>query len=125
MKLKDDFFKVLSVDKYPDKIEYTIQFNAAHSIYHDHFPGNPITPGVCIIQTIKELTSENTGCELFLRKVSKVRYFKVINPVDDTRINISLNIIPAKEENNYSVTARVFSGEIVFAQVLLEFRVQK
>jgi 3-hydroxyacyl-[acyl-carrier-protein] dehydratase len=113
MKLKDDFFEVLNVDK----TEYSIRLNSGHSIYRDHFPGNPITPGVCILQMVKELVAENLACPLFLQKIAKVRYFKAINPVDNAEISISLNI--SGKEGAYNVSATVFSDDVVFSQLSL------
>ena len=36
-------------------VDYRVSLNASHIIYEAHFPGNPVTPGVCIIQIVKEL----------------------------------------------------------------------
>jgi 3-hydroxyacyl-[acyl-carrier-protein] dehydratase len=119
MKLKDDFFTILKSCKCPDKIEYSIQLNAGHFIYQDHFPGNPVTPGVCIIRTVKELVVETIACPIFLQKIVKVRYFKAINPLAHAIVNISLNI--SEKEETYNVSATVFSGDIVFSQLSLCF----
>ncbi|MDR1887234.1 MAG: hypothetical protein LBQ70_04890 [Prevotellaceae bacterium] len=119
MKLKDDFFKILNINKYSDKIEYTVQLDAAHPIYRYHFPENPVTPGVCIIQTVKELVAENVDSGLFLQKIARIRYFRVINPVDNPIISVSLDI--SDVEGGYNVAATVFSGETVFSQLSLLF----
>jgi 3-hydroxyacyl-[acyl-carrier-protein] dehydratase len=119
MKLKDDFFKILNISISPDKTEYSVRLNSEHSIYQDHFPGNPITPGVCIIQIVKELIAENLEYPLCLQKIVKVRFFKAINPVDNAAINISLTI--SKKERIYSVSATVFVDDTVFSQLSLEF----
>jgi 3-hydroxyacyl-[acyl-carrier-protein] dehydratase len=117
MKLKDDFFSVIETS--PDKRDYLVSLNPRHEIYRDHFPGNPVTPGVCIIQMIKELASLYTGRELFMRQASKIRYFKVINPTEHERINVSLDIVSS--ENNCKVAATVSSSENTFARLSLDF----
>jgi 3-hydroxyacyl-[acyl-carrier-protein] dehydratase len=120
MKLNNSFFKILNSSKYQDKIEYTVRLDSEHFIYGYHFPGNPVTPGVCIIQMVKELVAENATCPLFLQKIVKVRYFKAINPVDNAVINISLNI--SEQDDSYSISATVFSGDAVFSQLSLILR---
>jgi 3-hydroxyacyl-[acyl-carrier-protein] dehydratase len=120
MKLNNNFFRILNISKYPDKIEYSLRLDSEHSIYRDHFPGNPVTPGACIIQMVKELVAENVVCPLFLQKIVKVRYFKAINPVDNAVINISLNIF--EKEENYNVFATVFSGNVIFSQLSMILR---
>ena len=37
---------------------YTIVVNENHFIYKAHFPNNPITPGVCMVQMIEEIMKE-------------------------------------------------------------------
>jgi 3-hydroxyacyl-[acyl-carrier-protein] dehydratase len=122
MMLKDDFFRILNVDKFSDKTEYSVQLNSEHSVYQNHFPENPVTPGVCIIQTVKELVAETLACPLFLQKVVRVRYFKAINPLAHAVINISLNV--SEKEGAYSVSATVFSEDVIFSQLSLCFRLK-
>ncbi|MDR1341347.1 MAG: hypothetical protein LBK58_15040 [Prevotellaceae bacterium] len=119
MKLRDDFFRILAAQTCQDQIEYSIRLDSGHSIYRDHFPGNPVTPGVCIIQTVKELSEENLNRALFLHRIARVRYFKAINPVDNEIINVSLNI--SEKDGYYNVNARVFADETVFAQLSMIF----
>ena len=58
----------------------SITLNPANKIFTGHFPGNPVTPGVCMLQIIKELTENRLGCSLFMKKASNVKFMAVINP---------------------------------------------
>ncbi|MDR1594919.1 MAG: hypothetical protein LBS43_10635 [Prevotellaceae bacterium] len=117
MKLLYDFFDYASITGYDENhTEYSIRLNAKHSIYQDHFPGNPVTPGVCIIQIVKELVSENRNRRLVLKKIAKVRYFKSINPVEYPVIFVSLTVADT-DEGDCNVVATVFSGDVTFTQL--------
>ena len=39
----------------------TLTLNAEHPIFKGHFPNNPVTPGVCMMQIVKNLTVQITG----------------------------------------------------------------
>ncbi|MDR0559693.1 MAG: hypothetical protein LBG92_05950 [Prevotellaceae bacterium] len=119
MKLKDDFFKILDCSETDNKLEYRIQLNISHSIYSNHFPDNPVTPGVCLIQIIKELLADRIASEIILREASKIRYLKVINPLENSYININMDISAA--ENFYTVSATVFSNTDMFAKLSLKY----
>jgi 3-hydroxyacyl-[acyl-carrier-protein] dehydratase len=119
MKLKDSLFSIVAVRTLTDGIEYSIRLDARHPIYNDHFPNNPITPGVCIIETIKELVADHISASLFLYEITKVRYFKTINPIDNADIDISMTL--ADENSSCNVSATVFSGETVFAKLAMKF----
>ena len=115
MKLKDDFFKIENISINDDKVEYAIRLNQEHFIYKAHFPENPITPGVCIIQIIKELTEENLQCELFFRKAAKIKFLNVINPIENETVNIILSITEGKAD--IKIEATVFYSNITFSRL--------
>jgi 3-hydroxymyristoyl/3-hydroxydecanoyl-(acyl carrier protein) dehydratase len=39
----------------PTRVQATIRLNPDHAIFAGHFPGQPVVPGVCMLQIIKEL----------------------------------------------------------------------
>ncbi len=75
-----------------------IELNPKHEIFDGHFPNNPIMPGVCMIQIIKELTELFTSQNLFLSKVSNVKFMAIINPFTHSVLDLNLNIINNGEE---------------------------
>lgn len=75
-----------------------IELNPKHEIFDGHFPNNPIMPGVCMIQIIKELTELFTSQKLFLSKVSNVKFMAIINPFTHSILDLNLNIMNNGEE---------------------------
>ncbi|MDR1666946.1 MAG: 3-hydroxyacyl-ACP dehydratase [Bacteroidales bacterium] len=115
MKLQDDFFRIIDITTGEKRINYRLQLNAEHLIYAAHFPGNPITPGVCIIQMIKELVELCRQKELFLKKLINAKFLNVLNPLENGVV--SLNIVFEEEEK---VTATIEKEEVIFAKISLE-----
>ncbi|WP_353097535.1 3-hydroxyacyl-ACP dehydratase [Empedobacter brevis] len=74
-----------------------IELNPNHEIFGGHFPNNPITPGVCMMQIIKELTERIVSKDLFLSKVSNVKFMATINPFKQAVLDLNLTIV---HENN-------------------------
>ncbi len=70
-----------------------ITLNANHEIFEGHFPDNPIMPGVCMMQIIKELIEEVLLKELFLQTSTNIKFMAKINPEThpDLLLNISYN----------------------------------
>ena len=54
MKLINEMFSIVSKG---DRVR--IKLHPEHVIYDAHFPGQPITPGVCLVQMIGEILQEN------------------------------------------------------------------
>ncbi len=69
-----------------------ITINRDHEIFKGHFPGNPVMPGVCMIQIIKELTEEVVGKKLFLAVSSNIKFMAIINPETHPDLTLVLDI---------------------------------
>lgn len=88
-----DFYKVLSEEKTTDsKYTITILVNEKHEIFKGHFPGNPIMPGVCMIQIIKELTETITKSSLMIQTLANVKFMALINPENNPELRLELDI---------------------------------
>jgi 3-hydroxyacyl-[acyl-carrier-protein] dehydratase len=75
-----------------------ISLNKDHDIFKGHFPGNPVTPGVCMMQIVKELTEEFTDRKLFLKSASNVKFMAIINPFETPDLKLQLDITESEEE---------------------------
>ena len=94
-----DFYRLGSLEQ-QDAEHYLcrITLNAEHSIFEGHFPDNPITPGVCMMQIIKNITEEITGKSLFLAKTVNVKFMALINPKINPELQICLHIVVEGDE---------------------------
>ncbi|MBQ8269860.1 MAG: beta-hydroxyacyl-ACP dehydratase [Bacteroidaceae bacterium] len=88
MKLLNDFFTINSSAENGNELIYNIHLNKEHFIYAAHFPGNPITPGVCIMQMVQELIEQHLNAKLQLKTLNNIKYMSVISPVTDADISI-------------------------------------
>ena len=77
-----EFYTLNSLEK-QDAENYlcTLTLNPQHAIFKEHFPGNPITPGVCMMQIIKNLT-----------ETTNVKFMALINPITHPILQLTLTI---------------------------------
>jgi len=57
-----------------------IRLNPESAIFRGHFPGNPITPGVCQVGMIGELAGRICGFGLALREVKTLKFIDILRP---------------------------------------------
>ncbi|KQX08669.1 3-hydroxyacyl-ACP dehydratase [Flavobacterium sp. Root420] len=108
-----DFYKVLSEEKTTDsKYSITILVNEKHEIFKGHFPGNPIMPGVCMIQIIKELTEKITESTLMIQTLANVKFMALINPENNPELRLELDITTT-EDNLVKVKNTTYFNETV------------
>ena len=108
-----DFYNVLSEEKTTDsKYSITILVNEKHEIFKGHFPGNPIMPGVCMIQIIKELTEKITKQTLMIQTLANVKFMALINPETNPELRLELDITMT-EDNLVKVKNTTYFNETV------------
>ena len=73
MRLNGDFYRIESrlEDRTLGQSGFNVILNPDHLIYKAHFPGQPVTPGVCILQMIRELLSVEMDIPLFIKKIKR------------------------------------------------------
>jgi 3-hydroxyacyl-[acyl-carrier-protein] dehydratase len=118
MKLLNDFCTIKQASGEGTEFEYILSLNKEHPIYKAHFPGNPIMPGVCIIQLCKELMEQQTGETLFLQKIHNVKFLSVIDPRVVDAIQVSFSKISVLEEG-YKFSVLVHWETAQFAKLSL------
>jgi 3-hydroxyacyl-[acyl-carrier-protein] dehydratase len=114
---KDKFFSIVNYSQSGDNAEFLVRLHKDHEIYQAHFPNNPITPGVCIIQVIKELFSQVKQEKYGVKNIKSVKFTYPIDPILYPEVNYKLDIEDAGEEKQYRVKATVYKEDVVFAKI--------
>ena len=100
MQLKD-FYKLNTLEISGTLATANITINKEHPIFKGHFPGNPVTPGVCMIQIIKELAEKIVGEKLFMQSASNIKFMAIINPEINPNLELTLDI--SKTDEGYKI----------------------
>lgn len=120
--LLQDFYKVGQVNKLSEaKYEAFVFLNKDSDIFKGHFPGNPVTPGVCMMQIIKELTEDILGVNLFMTNSSNVKFMALINPEKNPKLKLDLEI-NSTDENVIKVKNTTMFDETVALKLTNTYR---
>jgi 3-hydroxyacyl-[acyl-carrier-protein] dehydratase len=116
-----DFYTLQSYEKTEsESFTAQISLNKDHDIFKGHFPGNPVTPGVCMMQIVKELTEEFTGSSLFLKTASNVKFMAIINPFETPDLKIQLDI--TENEQDIKVKNTTSFGETIALKMSVNYQ---
>ncbi|NML58592.1 3-hydroxyacyl-ACP dehydratase [Chryseobacterium cheonjiense] len=116
-----DFYQLESYEKTENGSYIAhILLNKEHDIFKGHFPGNPVTPGVCMMQIVKELSEEFTGKKLFLKSASNVKFMAIINPFETPELKLQLDITEAEEE--IKVKNTTLFGETIALKMSVNYK---
>ena len=120
MILKDNLFKINAQEA--GQPVFQISINREWPIYKAHFPGHPITPGVCIVQMIQELLQVWLGREVNLVKAKNVKYLAIISPEEVCELSVSFTSIEEQPDGTLKVHTQVASGETVYTKLSATFK---
>ena len=116
--LKDDFFTIKEVVKVDTEATYRVALNSSHSIFKAHFAGNPVMPGACIAQMIKELSEDCLSANFFISVVRNMKFLKVISPDENSEVSVQM-AYTTQDDGGISVSAVIKNGEDVFSKAIL------
>ena len=89
MRLLDEMFLVES----EAGRQTVLRLNRTHPIYAAHFPDNPITPGVCLVQMLGELLQRQTGRELELSKIVNLKFVRPLTPQETPLLTVDFETV--------------------------------
>lgn len=109
--LENSFYKI----KECSENHFTVALLLDCDVYRGHFPGEPISPGVCSIQMVKELMERQIGKSLMLTDIKQARFTTLITPVQHHTLDINLDLMPI--DGAYTYRATVGQGENIFVEL--------
>lgn len=105
MKLKNNLYKIISKEEVNSIFNYTVELNPSCVIYQAHFPGEPITPGVCIVQIGKEviedllLEQSSVSRRLEIIKAKNIKFLSVISPNETPILTYQVRKLGYSDDN--------------------------
>lgn len=101
--------------------EAHIRFNKEHEVFKGHFPGNPIVPGVCMMQIVKELTASVVKKKLLLKSSNNIKFMALINPFETPLLRINL-CLEEKENAEISVKNTCFFEDTLAVKMNVNYQ---
>jgi 3-hydroxyacyl-[acyl-carrier-protein] dehydratase len=92
--LEGDFFHIRALQTVDNAVKATLELNGAHAILKGHFPGQPVVPGACMMQMVKEITERVLGRETRLLKADQVKFLAILTPADSHPLLMELQLTP-------------------------------
>lgn len=118
MILRNNLYTVIRKEETSGGISYVIRLNSDHFIYEAHFPGEPVTPGVCILQLAQELLALEINEHLELKKIKNAKFTAVISPDQLTELTVAFPSIEiGKEEVACQCVISNIQLDLVYAKL--------
>lgn len=118
MKLLNNLYMISKRETTSLSAQYDIFLEEKSFIYKAHFPNEPITPGVCIIQIAKELLEDYAQKHYTIKAIKNVKFLNVISPVITPYVTYILDKIVIDEANKTcSLQVQVLAEEVLLTKL--------
>jgi len=110
-----DFYHIQQKEITANDCSVSFLLRPEHAVFKGHFPGNPILPGVCMIQMIKDVFSDAKDIKAHLTTIHQVKFLELIVPEAGTILTLHLHWTAAGP-GQWQVQAGMIRGENVFCK---------
>src|ERR1039457_4298316 len=115
--LKEALFKIKLSEHREGIITATLELNKKNEIFTGHFPGEPVLPGACMLQMVKEVLESTLNKPFRLKKADQIKFLNLIDPRINNMIQLTITY-RSSDDNSVTVTASL----TVQKQIYFKFR---
>ncbi len=109
-------YKISRLSVNENSFNANLTFNASHPVFSGHFPGQPVVPGVVLVDVSAAVVSLVTGKELIVKDASVIKFLKLIDPTVNPVIFLDGTVVE-EDIRCYQASLRFYSGEVDFAKL--------
>ncbi|MBL7882621.1 MAG: 3-hydroxyacyl-ACP dehydratase [Bacteroidia bacterium] len=118
--LLNHFFTIKNISN-AEKYTINIELNPKHQVYQGHFPGNPVAPGVCLTQMVKETVEHIIGKKLTMVTGDNLKFTAILNPEVNKNVVMTL-ALKTKDNGLLQADSTVTDGETSFFSIKASFK---
>ena len=110
------FFTLHNIQSTGSKFSVEIRFDPSHPVFAGHFPGQPVVPGVFLVEILTGAVSEVSGKKAVFKEAGNLKFIQVIDPTVHHSVLLDGSIV--KEEKEFLTVDATFSaGDLLFAKM--------
>jgi len=94
----DDVFSISNLAHGEGMITASLALNPDSSIFQGHFPGQPVVPGACMLDAVREVLTRVLEKPLRLKKAGQLKFVGMLVPVEATTVLLEITYKIAEDE---------------------------
>lgn len=106
-----DIFAITKIEHQSNSVHAALDINKDSEIFKGHFPGQPVVPGACMLQIVKNVLETALNNPLELKKAGYLKFISMIDP--NVVREVELEIVYKLDEKEITATAALTCDETV------------
>jgi 3-hydroxyacyl-[acyl-carrier-protein] dehydratase len=115
--LLNNLYTIQSLSESDYLIQVTVNLMADHAIFKGHFPGQPVLPGVCMMEMVAEITGDYLQKSFRISGSPMIKFLRMIDPQKNPMIHLEIKYQPIVE--SIITNGRIFFGSEIFMKFQL------
>lgn len=108
--LKNSLYIIHAINNENNILKAEVELDSNHKIFEGHFPGQPVLPGVCVLQMTREVLETIFNKKIFLLKADDIRFTAMIDPVKNNKIQFQIQY-KQTTENSFDINAKILNED--------------
>jgi 3-hydroxyacyl-[acyl-carrier-protein] dehydratase len=109
--INNEIFIIESLEHGAGQVTANLSINKSSAIFEGHFPGQPVVPGACMVQLVKDILQDALNIKVMLKKAATIKFIAMITPdtVHPINLTIGYKII---DDGYISINAKILTGDV-------------
>src|ERR1700753_3386019 len=107
--LLNDLYTIEDIEVGAEMVRATVFLETQHPVVTGHSPGQPVLPGACQLQLVRELLSHATGKNCRLERGEQIKFLTMVDPRQHPRLELQMKY-SREAEDRLRVAAVVYAG---------------
>src|SRR4051812_16238351 len=103
--LNNNFYQIKSLSGENGSYKTQVKIDPDHAVFHGHFPGQPVLPGVCLIEMVKELLGEIGKRPYQLVNASNIKFLQIADPRTNNLLDFEIEVAAVGDLTKVNVSS--------------------
>ncbi len=109
--MSGQLFHIAEIDHQDGQVSALLRLNPDHAILKGHFPGQPVVPGACLVQVVKEVMEKALNTPLLLTNAGMIKFISMLVPQIHPTCHLTVTYKP--DEEPITFTAQIKANDAV------------
>ncbi len=109
--LKEPLFTISSLQQQENTVHAVLDIDKTNAIFEGHFPAQPVVPGACMVQVVKEVLAKVLSTAVRLTKAENIKFLSLVEPANNQLL--LLDMAYELIDNEIKVTANLVAHDAV------------
>ena len=114
MLLEEKYFKLVRMYEEGENIIFQVELLPDCQVYQGHFPGNPICPGVCNIEMLRECVGIYLQNKVYISSIKQCRLTAIATPSICPELDIEVHL--EETETGYTVSGKIQDKNTIYLE---------